>query len=138
MDIDNRVNELLKSPRGISEVFRAGVTIEEAKKEISQRTQGIANFGKRYLGKEPKVSQICPLVLVDLTKFSQKDAKLSNTRSKDVESFMSIPGVHEIEEDMLSPTFGIKGKVDACVEVVIEEQELVRQSNLYLMTSKLS
>jgi hypothetical protein len=33
--------------------------------------------------------------------------------------------VHDIEEDMLSPTFGIKGKVDACLEVIIQEEEKV-------------
>jgi DNA replication ATP-dependent helicase Dna2 len=51
-----KVDQLLKSPNGISEVFRLGISIEEAKREISLRTQGISNFGKRYFGKEPQVN----------------------------------------------------------------------------------
>jgi DNA replication ATP-dependent helicase Dna2 len=53
--ITAKVDELLRSPRGISELFRAGVNMEQAKQEISLRTKGISNFGKRYLNDVPKV-----------------------------------------------------------------------------------
>jgi DNA replication ATP-dependent helicase Dna2 len=53
--IDAKVDDILKSPRGISEVFRAGINMEEAKREISLRTRGIPTFGKRYFNKEPQV-----------------------------------------------------------------------------------
>jgi DNA replication ATP-dependent helicase Dna2 len=60
--IATKIDELLRSPRGISEIFRAGVNLEEAKREISLRTQGISKFGKLYLAKEPQVILYCLLV----------------------------------------------------------------------------
>jgi DNA replication ATP-dependent helicase Dna2 len=53
--ITSKVDNLLKSPRGIAELFRAGINIEQAKREISQRTQGLSGFGKRYMCTEPRV-----------------------------------------------------------------------------------
>jgi DNA replication ATP-dependent helicase Dna2 len=57
---------------------------------------------------------------------AQGDAKLTNARSSDVNSLLSITQVHDIEEDMLSPSFGIKGKVDACLQVIVHEEPRVR------------
>lgn len=35
-------------------------------------------------------------------------------------SLIAVTNLLDIEEDMISPTYGIKGKVDASVEIVLE------------------
>lgn len=54
----------------------------------------------------------------------QHDAVLINTRSSDgQDSLLAISEVLDIEEDIMSPAYGIKGKLDASVQTIIQMQE---------------
>lgn len=52
----------------------------------------------------------------------------------DAESLLSITGLHEIEEDIWSPKWGLKGKVDASVQSSIildrKEKNAIREMNV--------
>ena len=53
----------------------------------------------------------------------QPDAVLTNTRSAAGQtSLLAIAQLHDIEEDIWSPTYGLKGKVDASVQAIIVDQ----------------
>ena len=50
----------------------------------------------------------------------QPEASLTNTRAaKGESSLLAISQIYDIEEDIWSPTYGLKGKIDASVEAVI-------------------
>ena len=47
---------------------------------------------------------------------------MTNTRaSRDERSLLAISQLYDVEEDIWSPTYGLKGKIDASVEAVIHE-----------------
>lgn len=48
----------------------------------------------------------------------QAEGELHHTRGEDA-SILAINGLHEVEEDIWSPKWGLKGKVDASVQVGI-------------------
>jgi DNA replication ATP-dependent helicase Dna2 len=55
----------------------------------------------------------------------QPDAVLTDTRSAhDKPSLLAITKTYDFEEDIWSPTYGIKGKLDATVEAVIQDPGL--------------
>ena len=54
-DILGKIDNILESPRGMSEVFRARVNPAEARQEILLRSRGLASFGSLFLGKSPRV-----------------------------------------------------------------------------------
>ena len=54
----------------------------------------------------------------------QDEATLTNTRSnRGQTSILAINKLHDIEEDIWSPTYGLKGKVDASVQAMITDIE---------------
>ena len=53
---------------------------------------------------------------------SQPDAILTNTRAAaNRNTLLAITSLHDIEEDIWSPTYGLKGKLDASVQAIIAE-----------------
>ena len=53
---------------------------------------------------------------------SQPDAILTNTRAAaNQNTLLAITSLHDIEEDIWSPTYGLKGKLDASIQAVIAE-----------------
>ncbi|KAI0262628.1 Dna2-domain-containing protein [Gloeopeniophorella convolvens] len=99
--IEERVEEALSSTLG--SLVRAGVTLSTAKDEILRRAAGVETFGSRYIGDEPK-----------------PEAVLSDTRAARGETaLLAIRTLHDVEEDIWSPTYGLKGKLDASVEAVV-------------------
>ncbi|THH11174.1 hypothetical protein EW146_g8137 [Bondarzewia mesenterica] len=99
--IENKVDSALNASLG--ELFRVGVSVETARREILDRARGVSAFGKKYIGCTPK-----------------REAILSNTRaSKDQTSLLAISHLHDVEEDIWSPAYGLKGKLDASVEAII-------------------
>lgn len=56
--------------------------------------------------------------------FTQESAVLTNTRSLNGQtSLLAVTGLLDIEEDIWSPTYGIKGKLDASVTATVEDIE---------------
>ncbi|KAI6145369.1 Dna2-domain-containing protein [Pisolithus tinctorius] len=91
--------------RNLSELVKIGVTIEEAIREVTLRSKGLRMFSKRYIAEEPK-----------------PDAVLTNTRETvNQSSRLAINEILDVEEDIWSPKYGLKGKLDASVQAVIAE-----------------
>ncbi|KAI0290929.1 AAA domain-containing protein [Multifurca ochricompacta] len=85
------------------DLVRAGVTLSAAKDEILRRAAGVETFGQRYIGNKPK-----------------SEAKLSDTRAARGETaLLAISSLHDVEEDIWSPTYGLRGKIDASVQATI-------------------
>ncbi|KAI9456742.1 AAA domain-containing protein [Russula earlei] len=85
------------------DLVRAGITLSIAKDETLRRAVGVKAFGERYIGDNPK-----------------PDAALSDTRaSRGETALLAICSLHDIEEDIWSPTYGLRGKLDASVQAVV-------------------
>lgn len=112
--IEDRIDEAVRASLG--DLFKLNVSVEDAKREIIGRAKGLQVFSQRYLSETPK-----------------PDAILTNTRSKanDGPSLLAISKLLDIEEDIWSPTYGLKGKLDATVNAVISELPPRPSSNFF-------
>ncbi|KAF8154731.1 AAA domain-containing protein [Crassisporium funariophilum] len=103
-EIDGFIEEAVSG--GLAELVKLGISEEVATREMKERSKGLSIFKDRFLGDVPKA-----------------DAILTNTRSAayDSPSLLAISKLLDIEEDVWSPTYGIKGKIDATVLGVISD-----------------
>ncbi|KAF8422799.1 DNA replication factor Dna2-domain-containing protein [Boletus edulis BED1] len=91
--------------KNLPEIVKIGSDIEEAKRELKLRSRGLKVFSERYIADTPK-----------------PDAILANTRAAaNQNTLLAITSLHDIEEDIWSPTYGLKGKLDASVQTIIAE-----------------
>ncbi|GJE93896.1 DNA replication ATP-dependent helicase/nuclease DNA2 [Phanerochaete sordida] len=103
--IDARIEEVARANLG--DLMRLNVDVDEAKREVWARAGGLKTFAARYMSDTPKDSGI-----------------LTNTRAeRGQSSLLAIAGLHDIEEDIWSPAYGLKGKVDASVQAVVADIE---------------
>ncbi|KAG6852485.1 hypothetical protein C0991_011583 [Blastosporella zonata] len=102
--VDEKIDEVIL--RGLNELIKINVTIEQAKREITTRAKGLLAFSEKYISDFPKPGAI-----------------LTNTRTtnKQGDSLLAVSELLDIEEDIWSPTYGIKGKLDATVQAVISD-----------------
>ncbi|KAI5999994.1 Dna2-domain-containing protein [Pisolithus albus] len=108
--IDDLIEDIIT--RNLSELVKIGVTIEEAIREVTLRSKGLRVFSKRYIAEEPK-----------------PDAVLTNTREAANQcSHLAIKEILDVEEDIWSPKYGLKGKLDASVQAVITETTTVKNT----------
>ncbi|KAN0081509.1 DNA replication factor Dna2, partial [Tylopilus felleus] len=83
--------------KNLPEIVKIETTIEEAKRELKLRSKGLKVFSERYIADTLK-----------------PDAILTNTRAAaNQNTLLAITSLHDIEEDIWSPTYGLKGKLDA-------------------------
>ncbi|KAJ3545844.1 hypothetical protein NMY22_g2278 [Coprinellus aureogranulatus] len=110
--INDRIDEVLIN--GLGMLLALNVSVETARTELRRRAIGLTIFKDRYIADTPK-----------------DQAVLSDTRARagDKELLLAIPELHEIEEDIWSPKYGLKGKVDATVEAVITEKAPIVSKN---------
>ncbi|KAH9010213.1 AAA domain-containing protein [Lactarius deliciosus] len=103
--IEARVDSTLSASFG--DLVRASVSLSTAKDEILRRAVGVETFGQRYIGDYPK-----------------REAILSDTRAARGETaLLAISSLHDVEEDIWSPTYGLRGKLDASVQVNIDRSQ---------------
>ncbi|KAL4079032.1 Dna2-domain-containing protein [Scleroderma citrinum] len=94
--------------KNLSELVKIGVSIEEATREVKLRSKGLRVFSERYIADKPK-----------------PDAVLTNTReTANQTSYLAITELHDVEEDIWSPKYGLKGKLDATVQATISESNV--------------
>ena len=117
--IDGCINSVVT--KGLAELVKIGVGIDEAKRELNLRAKGLRTFSDKYIADTPKVYPFLLSETFSYTSLSpQPEAILTDTRSsRDQAALLAISKVHDFEEDIWSPTYGIKGKLDATVEAVI-------------------
>jgi DNA replication ATP-dependent helicase Dna2 len=103
--ISLKTDEIVRA--GLVDLVKLDVSVEVAKTEIAKRAKGLQGFSHRFIGTTPK-----------------PDAVLTDTRSrKGDETLLAICGLHDTEEDIWSPRFGLKGKLDASVQVILDEKD---------------
>ncbi|KAF9234817.1 Dna2-domain-containing protein [Melanogaster broomeanus] len=87
--------------KNLTEIVKIGTDIDAAKRELMVRSKGLRVFSERA------------------------DAVLTNTRAAaNQTSLLAITSLHDVEEDIWSPTYGLKGKLDASVQAVIAESTI--------------
>ncbi|KAK2462805.1 hypothetical protein APHAL10511_005196 [Amanita phalloides] len=96
--IDEQIELVLSN--GLTDLVRIDTSIGEARRELRERSKGLQAFAAKYLSQTPK-----------------PEAVVTNTRdtAADVPSLLAIADVLDIEEDIWSPTYGLRGKLDATV-----------------------
>ncbi|KAF8908142.1 DNA replication factor Dna2-domain-containing protein [Gymnopilus junonius] len=112
--IDKCIDETVLA--GLGELVKLGLSEDIAKREVKDRAMGLKGFADKYLAEEPK-----------------ENGELTNTRSGayDAPSLLAISRILDVEEEIVSPTYGIKGKLDATVQGIISDPILSSKSNPY-------
>ncbi|KAJ7459871.1 AAA domain-containing protein [Mycena latifolia] len=103
--VDAKIDEVIREK--ISDIAKINLSVEDARHEIKLRAKGLEAFSGKYISDSPKA-----------------DALLTNTRSGPNEtSLLALPQLLDIEEDIWSPMWGLKGKIDATVLAVISDSK---------------
>ncbi|KZT00075.1 Dna2-domain-containing protein [Laetiporus sulphureus 93-53] len=103
--IEQTIAEIVR--KNLGELLRINIGVEQAITEVKARAIGLRSFSEKYIAQKPK-----------------PDALLTNTRATQGQtSLLAISQLHDIEEDIWSPTYGIKGKVDASVQALISDSD---------------
>ncbi|TBU22348.1 Dna2-domain-containing protein [Dichomitus squalens] len=101
--MDKQISEAAQ--RSLGELLRIGMSMPQAIIEVKARAKGLRAFADKYIAPSPK-----------------PEALMTNTRaSRDERSLLAIPQLYDIEEDIWSPAYGLKGKIDASVEAVVQD-----------------
>ncbi|KAF7298895.1 DNA replication helicase [Mycena indigotica] len=101
--IEAKVEEIIREH--ISDIAKINLSVEDARREINLRARGLKAFSEKYLADSPK-----------------PEAILTNTRSGPAEvSALAVSQLLDIEEDIWSPMWGLKGKIDATVLAIISD-----------------
>ncbi|RPD65180.1 Dna2-domain-containing protein [Lentinus tigrinus ALCF2SS1-7] len=101
--VDKKIAEVTQ--RGLGELLRIDMGVDQAITEVKARAKGLKAFADKYIAQTPK-----------------PEALLTNTRAgRGESSLLAISQIYDIEEDIWSPTYGLKGKIDASVEAVVTE-----------------
>ncbi|BGP10813.1 DNA replication ATP-dependent helicase/nuclease DNA2 [Rhodotorula toruloides] len=89
-----KIDEVVKEYGG--QLWTIDVGFEKAKEELLNRSKDFEAFAERFVGEKPKV-----------------DAFLSDPRALDTaRSRLAINATLDVEDDIWSPRFGLKGKID--------------------------
>ncbi|MBW0462867.1 hypothetical protein O181_002582 [Austropuccinia psidii MF-1] len=108
--------------RNLIDLFMVDKTIDQGVEMAFQHLEILPNWSKKYLAKPEVNGQ----VILD------KEALLidprSNVRQDAQRPRIGITGVIDIEEEIWSPKYGLKGKIDATVQASIIEEPLKSKS----------
>lgn len=132
--IDERIDETVRD--GLSDLFRLDVSVEHAKHQLSERAKGLRAFSDKYISASPKVCIFFINRIVMTLKRFQKEAVLSNTRAtrNETSALLAITKLLDVEEDIWSPRYGIKGKMDAAVETTVIEPDPTKLGGIITRT----
>ncbi|KDQ12347.1 hypothetical protein BOTBODRAFT_422243 [Botryobasidium botryosum FD-172 SS1] len=111
--IENKIDEAVM--KSLHLLVQIDVGIEAAKVELRARAKGLEEFSQLYISDKPK-----------------PNAYLSDHRSQGRRPLLALTGVHDIEEEIWSPTYGLKGKIDASMQArIAEEGSLQREETCW-------
>ncbi|KAJ8085344.1 DNA replication endonuclease-helicase Dna2 [Marasmius tenuissimus] len=102
--IDQQIDEVVRS--NLADLVRIEMNVEMGRSQVKARAKGIQTFFERYLSDDPK-----------------SEAVISNTRASHGQTtLLAITDLLDVEEDIWSPTYGLKGKIDATLQTTISEK----------------
>ncbi|WVQ99969.1 hypothetical protein IAU59_007112 [Kwoniella sp. CBS 9459] len=97
-----RIDKELKKEQTRMEIWSTGMGTMDVREDLGAKAgRGFEVFGQKWVGDKPNA-----------------EGEL-HTDPGDKPSLLAIHGLHEVEEDIWSPKWGLKGKVDASVQVKI-------------------
>ncbi|KAG8960730.1 Tripartite DNA replication factor [Tulasnella sp. 419] len=102
--IEDKIDEVVQN--GLGELVKLSVGVEKAKVEVRTRAVGVQAFSERFIADYPK-----------------PDAELTDSRNTSSKSLLALTGLHDVEEDIWSPTYGLKGKIDASMQATIKDED---------------
>jgi DNA replication ATP-dependent helicase Dna2 len=92
------LEQILLRPQMQLDMWAAELSMEDVRVEVWEKVDtGLLNFGERWVGQDPA-----------------DEALLHNSMSK-----LALSGLHDIEESIWSPKWGMKGKVDASIHAKV-------------------
>lgn len=104
--------------RHVGDLLMINQTVDQGFSMVSDHLKELPSWSKKYIlqkneGKNFKL---------------QKDAHLfdprSNVRQDEARPKIALTAIHDIEEEIWSPKYGLKGKIDATVEAAIIEEPM--------------
>ncbi|WRT68360.1 uncharacterized protein IL334_005336 [Kwoniella shivajii] len=112
----SRLDGELKKEERRMEIWSTGMGTMDIREEVGMRAgRGFEVFGQKWVGENPK-----------------SEGEL-HTSPGDNPSLLAINGLHEVEEDIWSPKWGLKGKVDASVQAkIIRDSSKLNESEEYV------
>lgn len=57
--IEERIEDVVRSPEGLGQLVKLGVGIEKARSEVRARAGGLQEFSRRFIGPNIKVRRVC-------------------------------------------------------------------------------
>ncbi|XP_071941006.1 DNA replication ATP-dependent helicase/nuclease DNA2-like [Antedon mediterranea] len=116
--LEMTAKEVLRTPSIINDMFRIGLRDEDVLQVVDEYVGPIIAWARKYYCAVPKIS-------------SSLDVKFPN-EMKPSKSSMCVSELKDIEENVCSPRWGIKGKVDLTVEVKIHREKPHQKQTLIL------
>ncbi|QRV93352.1 DNA replication ATP-dependent helicase Dna2 [Ceratobasidium sp. AG-Ba] len=95
--ISAAIRRVLRNPASLSQLFRVDKSLKEAADELTMRAGGLEGFARKY------ISGAVP------------------PEEKKEKEEVEITGLHTVEEEIWSTAWGLRGKIDAAVEAVVDE-----------------
>lgn len=117
--LDERVQAtVVKYVQGL---FEAGAAdTNEALEHLRSKLPELQSWASIFVNAQPGVSLLLYFDL-QVTNLTQADAQADDRNGKKVN--LSITKLLDVEEHVWSPTYGLKGNIDATVEVVMEDDQ---------------
>ncbi|KAM4597243.1 DNA replication ATP-dependent helicase/nuclease DNA2 [Fundulus diaphanus] len=104
-------DEALRSPRYLGDMYTLGVSQEEMKRELQEYLPSLEHWANEYLcSSAPKA--ISPKIPNSSRGLSRRQAPAA---------VYTLTGLADIEENVWSPRFGLKGKIDVTARVRIQK-----------------
>ncbi|KAJ9114076.1 hypothetical protein QFC22_005896 [Naganishia vaughanmartiniae] len=101
-DMKSCLDTLLRKPGYQLDIWSCDLGVEEVRAEVWEKAlQSLVTFGNKWVGEKPN-----------------EMATLHNSLAK-----LAITGLHDIEEAIWSPKWGMKGKIDASVQATIRRPD---------------
>lgn len=124
---EEKVEELLV--KEMSTLWSIDVSVQKARMEMLDKSKEFSQFSDRFRGDSPEVRlPLCVLAPV-LTSFRKPDAFIADPHTMNTGSArFAITKTLAVEEDIWSPKYGLKGKVDVSVmgRILEEDEQTVR------------
>ncbi|KAH7103214.1 Dna2-domain-containing protein [Auriculariales sp. MPI-PUGE-AT-0066] len=109
--IDLRIEDAINS--SLDALTRLDVSAAFARAELNKRSAGLQAFAKRYVASTPQVNAIRTALA--------SGAVVDLGLAKNEQALVALTRVNAIEEDIWSPRYGLKGKVDASMQTSVTE-----------------
>ncbi|XP_019954414.2 DNA replication ATP-dependent helicase/nuclease DNA2 [Paralichthys olivaceus] len=109
-------DQALRRPQYLGDMYSLGVSQEEMKQELQDYLPSLEHWAKEYLNSATPKS----------TSLKIPSSSRAPSRDKDSAAVVTITELEDIEENVWSPRFGLKGKIDVTARVRIQRS---RQGN---------